>query len=266
MDPKPSIPAAPAECQASTRHPLPVPVCTPPRPMPHHQPSDDFEPGVTAASVHGLRNPLAGLRATLQLAELQATAKTPKINALLNDALREADRLDERICALLTLQQADAAKSMPFHLGRLLQGVEQALESRCSAQGVTLCCEFDPALGWIESAGELLEEVLLELAQNALRASGAGGRLHLAAQVDPDWLEIRVRDSGPGIPAAIGERVFEPFFTTRPDGNGIGLASARQRLGRAGGGIELDSSDEDGCCFRVWLPGRPLTRAQEATP
>jgi signal transduction histidine kinase len=104
---------------------------------------------------------------------------------------------------------------------------------------------------------DYLEEALLELAGNALRVLGAGGLLSLEAEAAPGAIVLRVRDAGPGIPAAVQKRIFEPFFTTRPDGTGMGLATVRKLVERQGGAVELEASGPGGSVFRLSIPAAP---------
>ena len=101
-------------------------------------------------------------------------------------------------------------------------------------------------------------QVFVNLVQNAVEATGAGGRVEVSVELGRDGLQVRVADDGPGVPPAVAVRIFEPFYTTRGDagGTGLGLSSARSLLARAGGGIELERGALGGACFRVWLPVR----------
>ena len=103
---------------------------------PLHTPATD-----AASVVHGLRNPLAGIRATVQIA--RERANDPELTALLSDALREADRLDARIRALLELSRPLAAQLGPVDLAALFEAVVEALGPRCSACGVKIEAHID---------------------------------------------------------------------------------------------------------------------------
>jgi signal transduction histidine kinase len=101
---------------------------------------------------------------------------------------------------------------------------------------------------------DLLSQVLLGLLSNATAATPPGGRLQLEATAAADTVEIAVSDSGPGIPEDLRARVFEPFFTTRARGTGLGLAVARQIVEAHGGRIDVGDSALGGARFRVRLP------------
>lgn len=103
-----------------------------------------------------------------------------------------------------------------------------------------------------------LFRVLFNLAQNAIEAmSGSGGLLRISAARDDEFLTIDVGDNGPGIPEQVRGRLFEPFAgTSKPNGNGLGLAICRELLRAHGGEIELVGTSEHGTVFRLRLPTR----------
>src|SRR5262249_34034232 len=96
----------------------------------------------------------------------------------------------------------------------------------------------------------------LDLATNALQAMPNGGRLVCSTRSDParHLAVIRVSDSGPGVSPAARDHLFEPFFTTRPDGAGLGLALSREVIVQHGGRVELSAADEGGATFTIELP------------
>lgn len=102
-----------------------------------------------------------------------------------------------------------------------------------------------------------LEQVLLSLVVNAREAMGERGLLFVRSGVGACGVWVAVEDDGPGIPDALRDRVFEPFFTTRPHGIGLGLPISRDLIGQFGGRLELDAGSGVGACVRVVLPARP---------
>jgi two-component system, sporulation sensor kinase E len=101
-----------------------------------------------------------------------------------------------------------------------------------------------------------LEQVLLNLLLNAQSAMPSGGSIEVILAYDEDAAEIRmeVKDDGPGIPEEIQKRIFQPFFTTRTDGAGLGLATCLKNVQYHGGSIELHSEVGHGTTFIVTLP------------
>jgi PAS domain S-box-containing protein len=104
-----------------------------------------------------------------------------------------------------------------------------------------------------------IKQVFLNLLLNALQAVGDCGNIRLVTQARGGWAEVRVEDNGPGIPEDVIDRVFDPFFTTRPTGEGLGLGLAQcyQTLLRHGGEISVSSKPGLGASFEVRLPAAP---------
>jgi signal transduction histidine kinase len=101
-----------------------------------------------------------------------------------------------------------------------------------------------------------LNQIFLNLFDNAVRAAGEGGRVRVSSRPDREGVEILIADSGPGIPPELAQRIFDPFFTTREvgDGTGLGLHFSRQVAYDHGGSLDLVSAPGWGACFKLWLP------------
>lgn len=211
------------------------------------------------AVAHGMRNPLAGIRAAAQIAQEQVEATGGSAVAeTLAGVLSEADRLDQRIRSLLDFSRPVEPRRETVDLGTLLADVARTLSKSAERQGVRLVVKPAAGVPPLVTDPDYLEEALLELAGNALRATAPGGEVRLSLEAAGGRAVFRVEDDGAGIPEAVQERVFDLFFTTRPDGTGLGLPSVRKILEMLGGSVELASSSPEGTCFRVELPFEPL--------
>ncbi len=103
-----------------------------------------------------------------------------------------------------------------------------------------------------------LRRAVINLVKNAVTAAGPTGQVVLAARPKGSEVEWAVRDSGPGVPADIAEKVFTPFFTTREKGTGLGLAFVREIARDHGGSVGLDRAPEGGARFCFTTRGKPL--------
>jgi len=165
--------------------------------------------------------------------------------------LRRMDRLLDRIVE--TARPASPATARA-PIGASLEAVGELLHQRAVARGVELALDTDAA-ACVALSEDALRQVLLNLVQNALDASAAGGRVAARATVEERQAWIRVVDAGPGVAPALRERIFEPFFTTRPErAGGLGLAITRRIVEEAGGAIEVDAAPGGGSEFRIRLP------------
>jgi signal transduction histidine kinase len=99
-----------------------------------------------------------------------------------------------------------------------------------------------------------MQQALLNLLQNALDATPAGGQITLSADISKDTLRIVVADNGVGMSPAVLERIFDLYYTTKPHGTGLGLSITQQIIGQHGGTIEVSSVEDRGTTFTVNLP------------
>ena len=139
------------------------------------------------------------------------------------------------------------------------QGIEAAIRL-LSTRGQLLEFERDFRFrGQIVGRPPALNQIFLNLFDNAVRAAGKSGRVRVTSRPERGGVEITVADSGPGVPPELAQRIFDPFVTTRElgDGTGLGLHFSRQVAYDHGGSLDLVTVPGWGACFRLWLPGRP---------
>jgi signal transduction histidine kinase len=196
--------------------------------------------------VHELRQPVMGLKAALQL--LGRTVGTPLTE--LDDwhlAVSELARLEEVLDTFRTLMHAVPLEALPFEPAPVVLRAVNLLRLRTRALGprFAVVVPDDPpvALGAPSALLHAITNVLAN-ALDAVQGAGEGARVEvrlLASPATPGRLQLRVSDSGCGIPAAVRERIFEPLFTTkRPgSGTGLGLYTARRMLAACGGALQL---------------------------
>ena len=212
---------------------------------------------MSAAVAHGLRNPLASLRASAQL--VLRHPGSPAAGEQLRAILDEVDRLDRRITHLLTFSRPAPFRPIPQRVATLVQEVLPAFSERLRSQGVSLDLEIPQDLPEILADTMKLEQALVELISNALDAMPRGGRLSLVATAGPDsgstrGVTLEVRDTGHGIAQETLASVGQPFFTTRNEGTGLGVATARRFVEQHGGRLDVQSRLGEGTVIRLWLP------------
>jgi two-component system sensor histidine kinase FlrB len=137
--------------------------------------------------------------------------------------------------------------------GDLIAGVTEHLVPRLEARGVRLEWRIEAAQALLRGSRQALAGALENLVDNACEA-GAGGVSLACVRLTENRVAIDVRDNGPGVPAELRARLFEPFFTTRPGGSGLGLAVARAVVEAHGGTVELLEQGGPGAHFRLELP------------
>jgi signal transduction histidine kinase len=206
-----------------------------------------------AGVAHEVRNPLAGIRSTVQLWQRWPDmARSPES---LDAVIRAVDRLNEIVSAFLYFSRADCVERLPVKVNEVLTETLKLLEVEAAAQAVVVKFNLEPDLPLVQGSANGLRQVFLNLATNALQAMPQGGRLECSTRLlaPKDRIEIRFADTGSGITSDAQKHLFEPFFTTRFDGTGLGLALCREIVLQHGGQIELGTGGQ-GTTFRVILP------------
>jgi signal transduction histidine kinase len=137
----------------------------------------------------------------------------------------------------------------------------QLLRHRLESYGARVRLDRQRRLPEIVADPEQLKEVMVNLLVNACEAMGAGGRIIISEQegvIEPlgRVVVIQVKDSGPGVPDAIQDKLFEPFFSTREEGTGLGLSIAVRIVEEHGGWLNLRSQEGKGATFTITLPYR----------
>jgi signal transduction histidine kinase len=212
---------------------------------------------MAAAVAHGLRNPLASLRAAAQLARHRV--EVPAARDQLNAIVEQVDRLDLRITHLLAFSRLAPLHPLQESVRVLVEGTLAGMAALLRERRVELALHLPATLPDVRVDPMRLEQTLTEIVSNALDAMPDGGALTIAARLERgdtggDGVTLEMTDSGRGIPAEVLPKVCEPFFTTRPEGTGLGLAIARRYVEETGGRLGIASVLGRGTTIRIWLP------------
>lgn len=205
---------------------------------------------LAAAAAHEIRNPLATIRGTVELMRERAAESLGEADrGALEDVLGEVDRLRRLTEDLLELSAERPLSFSEVSLPGVLEESARATEAVFPAIRVRV---QPGALSPVWADEARLRQVLVNLLRNAAEAQGEG-EVVLEAVTLEGWTCMRVRDAGPGIPAEIESRLFEPFVTTKARGTGIGLAVSRRWVERQGGTLAHLPSAR-GAVMEVRLP------------
>ena len=203
---------------------------------------------------HEVRNGLTAVRVDLQRAQEKTGADAPS-RPLLARALENVKRLDGTITGSLRAARRGGKPKRRLDLGLVVSAAAQNAESTFLERGATLTpASSSGPPAWILGDPLALEELVLNLLLNSAQAMGAGGRASVTVDVDRSDVRIVVTDSGAGIAPGDLEHVFDPFFSTKPDGAGLGLPIARQIAAAHGGSLIIASAPGDGTRVEVRLP------------
>jgi PAS domain S-box-containing protein len=214
---------------------------------------------VTAGVAHEVKNPLNSMRLWLEnLKGYIPVGEEPQQAVRVLDA--EIDRLDTVVKRFLDFTRPVEMHLEESSLAELIQDVLNAARPELEAGKVSLETHLSPSVPAALVDRQLLHQALLNLILNAIEAMHGGGTLTVDLERRGDNAEIRIRDTGRGIAPEHRARIFQLFFTTRPGGSGIGLASAFRTVQMHDGSIDYDSEVGRGTTFRIDLP---LERAGE---
>ncbi len=206
-----------------------------------------------AASVaHSIRNPLAALIGTAQMSLEGPSRAKPALERILKLAWRIKDLIDRT----LTLFQQGTANLSLDDPGDILEKIRAELAERASAQSVRVELRIASALPSVTADRTLLRTALQSIAENALEAMPEGGTLWLCVSAAPERrvVEFEIMDTGPGIPDELRERVFEPFFSTKGGGIGLGLSIARGVIRGHQGQLRMERAPAGGTRVLIELP------------
>jgi heavy metal sensor kinase len=214
----------------------------------------------SAALAHELRTPLAALRGEIEMAMRPEPGTDPRRRLV--SQLEELDKLKRLIDQILTLARAEAGE-IPIardavDLGAMSASLVDQLDLVAQAKAITLQCEADHAVV-VKGDARWLERLLLNLVDNALKFTPAGGRVEIRVARDAGAARIEVRDTGAGMPPEVLPHIFERFFRADParpsaEGVGLGLSLAKWIVDRHNGRIDVSSKAGRGSTFTVRLP------------
>jgi signal transduction histidine kinase len=213
---------------------------------------------LASAVAHGIRNPLAGIRASAEMARTDLGAPDGELRESLDEIIGEADRLETRVRTILDFTRPLALETAPGDLGAFVRRFGEAFRARVPP-GVRVEIDVASGLPAVAFDPSALGEVVETIAVNAVEAMRNGGTITVRTAVEPrngtgaDAV-ISVADTGPGMDAATRARVFDLFYTTKTSGTGVGLAMAKRLVERQGGTITVESAPGAGATFRVRLP------------
>ena len=219
---------------------------------------------VAAGIAHEIRNPLVGIGSTTSLL-VEDTDPTDPRRADLEVILRETRRLDRIVNQIIDYARPRGLAPVLFFVSELVQEILKLLDVPLSAKRITVTCAIPPTLHQIQADRDQMEQVLLNVFQNAIEASADGSTITVTAfeltRHQDAGITITVADKGTGISAADLSHVFEPFFTRgKHQGTGLGLAICRNIIEAHGGDIQLMSEMGAGTTARIWLPLRQQPR------
>jgi signal transduction histidine kinase len=220
---------------------------------------------MAAGLAHEIRNPLGAIKGAAQC--LDPKQLPGEDGEFLEVIVEEVNRLNGVVTAFLDYARPLKQSFGPTDLNEVVTRTMRLIQNDVPKQ-IELAVQLDLTLPRVDGDAEQLKQVLINLVQNAVQATGsAPGRITVST-VKPDrfgdfrgnlndFVEVHVSDTGPGIPADQQQHIFVPFFTTKQKGTGLGLAICQRIVKNHGGNISVQSKPGDGCTFVIRLQALP---------
>ncbi len=207
---------------------------------------------LSAGMAHEIRNPLNSIALFIQL--LRNVLEDPEKNEYINKCLKEIDRIDGILQGLL-----DAAKRPRFEIGEvwinsIIDSTLEIFRPQLEHHKIEVVRDYRRIPPAIRANSLEIEQIFTNLFLNAIHEMPSQGRLAVQLDHGEHIINIRVSDSGGGIPAEHLPRIFDPFYTTKKNGLGMGLAVVLRIVKTYDGKIEVEKSDDSGTTFRICFP------------
>ncbi len=217
-----------------------------------------------AGVAHDLNNPLASVVGFSDLLG-EAADVPPRLAEPLAVIRQEAERASAIVRNLLSFARRQEGERQLQSIRPILESTHQLLKNQLLAARIELTLEFEPGLPEVEVHANQIKQVFVNIINNAaqaitsMRKADGGGRIEIVTKCEPDGLSVNVADNGPGIPENVAQRVFEPFFSTKSEGEGtgLGLSICLGIVKEHGGNIRVEpggAGSGRGATFTVELP------------
>jgi len=209
---------------------------------------------MTAGLAHELRNPLGTMKASAEVLANTVSMENAVARELAGFIASEVDRTNSLISRFLDFARPMHLRRKPTEIAEVIDRAVDQLHVHQPPFPVTVYKNYSPDIRPLPLDGELMERVIYNLLLNAAQATPAGGAITVKTRPVDGLVELAVIDRGSGIDPAHRESIFNPFFTTKPDGVGLGLAIVAKIVDEHGGTMAVESEPGEGSVFRLLLP------------
>ncbi len=216
---------------------------------------------LSAGMAHEIRNPLGSIRGTAEILK-EGIDPSDRRHEFAGILVKEVERLNRVVEDFLRFARPAPAERGRFSAAELIEGVVQLTSRQAQKHAVSIDCDLPPVPAIDGDAGQI-RQAFLNLVLNAIQAMPRGGRLQVSLRSQKDEVVAVFHDNGPGISAENLQKIFNPFFTTRSEGIGLGLAITHRIIDGNGGRIEVESRVGEGTCFTVYLPAAPSSTSKQ---
>jgi signal transduction histidine kinase len=214
---------------------------------------------LTAGIAHNLNNPLTTVRTFLELLPARYATDEEFRTSYYELVLQEVRRIRDLVGSMMrAVTIAEVEENDPWRVGDLVHEVESYLRPSLGEKEIRLECDAGDDVPALTRGREAIKQAMIILLDNAVAFSPQGGTVWLSSRIrresSGDQIVVEVADEGPGVPREHEKSIFDPFFSTRAGGVGIGLFVANSLARAQGGSIEVGTRDPSGAVFTLTLP------------
>jgi signal transduction histidine kinase len=227
--------------------------------------------GKLAASVaHEIRNPLTAIKMWLYSLR-KAVGNDPEIGRRFDVVSEEIARLEKILQDFLAFSRPRTVKARPEQVSQMIDKTLELFGPRIEGKKIRLLREVADRLPPVMADAEQLRQVWINLLNNAADAAGESGEIRVLAGAEREadnrqMVVVRIANTGPAMPEHVKQRIFEPFFSTKEDGTGLGLCIAASIMAQHGGRLVLEASTPELTMFAVWIPVAKATHTDSQSP
>ncbi len=200
---------------------------------------------------HEIRNPLATFKGILQIIDLKVS--TPDIRKYVDIGVKEIRRLSLLLDDFMQLGKSVVSNMEKTDLKDFIRELTPLLGMEFNDAHLTIDTFVNEPPS-VQMDKRQITQVLINLVKNAYEAMNGRGTVKITVQQHDDWAELSVSDSGPGIPGHLFDKLFKPYYSTKPEGTGLGLTVSQAVVQNHGGDISAKNNPDKGACFTIRLP------------
>ncbi|MFD0697319.1 PAS domain S-box protein [Paenibacillus sp. GCM10027628] len=208
---------------------------------------------LAAGIAHEIRNPLTAIKGFVQLTQ----TRYPEARHYFDIIKSEVERIDSITSELLLLAKPSLKSSVTEDVCELLNQVCPLLETQGIMSNVQIVRDYRVTPLRVMCDANQLKQVFINLLKNAIEAMPAGGQIKIITDLEGDAIQITIIDQGPGIPTELMSSIGQPFYTTKPNGTGLGLVVSYNIVQNHGGSISIANMPIKGAAFTIKLPFVP---------
>lgn len=208
---------------------------------------------LSAGMAHEIRNPLGSIKGAVEILKDDYTPDDAKYE-FIGILLKETDRLNRIVQEFLGFSRPKQPEFRQADLNEAIESVLTLTTQEARKAGVKIDKKLDPDIGKRSLDAGMLKQAFLNLVLNAIQAMPNGGVLTVESRLESDAIEVKIVDTGVGIPEGDRKKLFSPFFTTKKSGTGLGLAITYRIIENHRGRIDVASEQGKGTTFTVKLP------------